>query len=215
MPVDYTRKPLYRMIHIDNAEYVLRNGLCTREHSSADPDYINIGDSHLIAQRGEYSVGINPPGGNLGDYIPFYFAGHSPMLLNITTGWRGITRRQQQDIIFIVTSVRRIMENCDQWCFTDGHAKHTITAFYNNVDDMSNLDWDTIPLRVWRNTLDDMDRQRKKEAEFLIKDFAPVECIWKIYVFNENSRQRIQQIVDNLSLNIEVRIDTDKILYYP
>lgn len=215
MPVNYSQIPLYRMIHIDNAEYVLRNGLCTSGHPSADPGYISIGDNHLIAQRGEYSVGINPPGGNLGNYVPFYFAGHSPMLLNIKTGWRGVEKRQQQDIIFIVTSVRHILENCDQWCFTDGHAKHIITAFYNNINDLSNLDWDTISQRVWRNTLDDMDRQRKKEAEFLVKDLVPVKCICKIYVFNESSCQSIQQIVDGLSLDIEVRIDTDKILYYP
>ena len=75
MPVDYLQKPIFRMVHFDNLEYVLRNGMCTRNHTLADPDYINIGDSDLISQRQEYPAKIVPPGGNLGDYVPFYFGG--------------------------------------------------------------------------------------------------------------------------------------------
>lgn len=194
MQVDYARKPLFRMIHIDNAEHVLRNGICTRTHPMANPNYIEIGDNVLIEQRHSYSVGINPPGGNLGEYVPFYFAGHTPMLLNIKTGWRGVKRHSQSEIIFIVTNVKYILENCGEWCFTDGHAKEAITTFYNDLNDLSQLDWEAIRRRKWNNTLDDMDRQRKKQAEFLVRDFVPVECIRGIYVYNEHSKIKIQQI---------------------
>ena len=40
-------------------------------------NYINIGDTTLIRQRETFTVRVNPPNGTLGDYIPFYFAGHS------------------------------------------------------------------------------------------------------------------------------------------
>ncbi len=217
MPSEYIKKPIYRMVHIDNVEYVLKNGMCTRDHKLADPHYINIGDRELISQRVDFAVRSVPPGGTLGDYVPFYFAGHSPMLLNISTGWRGITKRPQQDIVFIVSSIRRILEHCPEWCFTDGHAKHNISSFYNNVDDLDKLDWDTIKLRHWGGgrTYNEIDRQRKKASEFLVKNYVPVKCIWKIYVFNEASRVQIQALVDNLDLEIPVNIDNDKNLYFP
>jgi len=92
--IDLTQRPVFRMVHANNVEYILKNGICCRTHPLADPDYINIGDTHLITQRDEYMVPINPPDGNLGDYVPFYFGGHSPMLLNIKTGHRGVSKRQ-------------------------------------------------------------------------------------------------------------------------
>ena len=215
MPEDYISKPLYRMVHIDNIEYVLRNGLCTRNHKLADPDYINIGDKELITQRNVYNVRAVPPGGTLGEYIPFYFGGHSPMLLNIKTGYRGITLRPQHEIVFLVTSIKRIMRNCHSWCFTNGHAKNNITRFYNNYEDLNNVDWDTVRLRRWANSLEDMDRQRRKEAEFLVKDYVPTVCIYKIYVFNEECKLRVENIVNNIGLDIPVIIDSNKNLYFP
>ena len=80
---------IYRIVHISNVNYILENGMFSRSHKDMDPNYANIGDSNLIAQRTVHLVGINPPGGNVGDYIPFYFGPLSPMLLNIKTGYRG------------------------------------------------------------------------------------------------------------------------------
>lgn len=132
------------MIHYSNIEYILKNGICCRNHTKADPDYINIGDTSLIQQRNTYAIGINPPGGNLGDFVPFYFGGHTPMLLNIKTGYRGIKKHPQQDIVFIRCIIEKIDQKCTEWCFTDGHAKNFITEFYNDLSYLSNLDWNTI-----------------------------------------------------------------------
>ncbi len=132
------RKPdivkIYRIVHIDNIEHLLKNGMYHRGHANADPNYINIGDSDLIAQRHDYPVGINPPGGALGEYVPFYFGPLSPMLLNIKTGYRGITQRPQRDIIYIACKVSDVVRHCPNWCFTDGHAKNKITTFYNTLE---------------------------------------------------------------------------------
>lgn len=77
---------IFRLIHFDNLEDTLRNGMYSRNSGHIVPNFVNIGDTTLIKQRETFTVPVNPPKGNLGDYIPFYFAGHSPMLLNIKTG---------------------------------------------------------------------------------------------------------------------------------
>lgn len=216
MPVDYLQKPIFRMVHFDNLEYVLRNGMCTRNHTLADPDYINIGDSDLISQRQEYPAKIVPPGGNLGDYVPFYFGGHSPMLLNIRTGFRGIKQRPQADIVFVVCSIGSIIKQCpDRWCFTDGHAKNSITHFYNSVDDLIEVDWQVVRDRIWKNTDDDWDRMRRKQAEFLVKDHVPVTCIQCIAVFDKQRKTQVEEIVQRSGLHIPVKTDINRQLYYP
>ncbi len=73
------------MIHYQNLEFILRRGIVSRYREN-NPDYIHIGAPDLISLRDEYKVGIDPPGGTLGEFIPFYFAGHSPMLYKIKTG---------------------------------------------------------------------------------------------------------------------------------
>ena len=176
---------VYRILHYKNSEYTLRNGIYTRDSPKADPNYINIGDSGLIEQRNDFPVPI-PPSGNLGDYVPFYFGTHSPMLLNIKTGYRGVTKRPERDIIYFCCDVRSLMNHCAEWVFTDGHAKNSITEFFNTPGDLKEVDWDIVRERYWSNNEDDFDRMRRKQAEFLVKNHVPQRCIGQIVVFDDD-----------------------------
>ncbi|MEB0261660.1 MULTISPECIES: DUF4433 domain-containing protein [unclassified Mucilaginibacter] len=205
---------IYRIIHIDNIEYLLKNGMYHSEHIEADPHYINIGDGDLIAKRHEYPVGINPPGGALGEYIPFYFGPLSPMLLNIKTGYSGVKQRPQKDIVYIVCKLDDITAICGNWCFTDGHAKKRISAFYNNLDDLSEVSWDIVAERYWRDTEDDFDRMRKKQAEFLVKNHVPVNCILGIVTYNNETAKIVKETLNKLNLDIPIRINPNEAYYY-
>ena len=204
---------LFRMVHIDNVEYILQNGMFTKHHSMADPNYINIGDTTLIVQRNDYLVKIKGYG-KLGDYIPFYFGPLSPMLLNIKTGYRGVTKREQSDIVYICCRLDLIIDYCKQWCFTDGHAKDALTSFFNNLDSLDQVDWDIVSERIWKNTEDDFDRMRRKQAEFLVKDSVPVSSIGRIIVYNEERKLFVQDLIEYYGLNIPVRINPMNKYYY-
>lgn len=206
---------VFRIVHIDNVEYLLTHGMFTKNHAQADPNYINIGDSGLIAQRNTYPVGINPPNGVLGDYVPFYFGPLSPMLLNIKTGYRGITQRPQGDIVYIVCKVNTIVEQCSEWCFTDGHAKEQmVTEFYNDLENLDKVHWDVVNLRYWHPIDEFMDRQVRKQAEFLVKHYVPVGCISSIVVLNDARRIQVEEIVTRLELKIPVLVNPNNQFYY-
>lgn len=179
------------------------------------PGYINTGDAELIKQRDEYVVKIDPPNGHLGDYIPFYFAGHSPMLLNIKTGYRGIKKYPQSELVYLVCRISDIIEQCPHWCFTDGHAKSSITKFHNKVEDLSLLDWATINLQIWRSTEDDWDKMRRKQAEFLVKKHVPVTCISQIIVINSEQEAKVKEIENRIGIDIPVVIDKQRKYFYP
>jgi hypothetical protein len=205
---------LYRIVHLENVSYILNNGLYTKSHADADPNYINIGDNKLIQQRNDYPVGVNPPNGVLGNYVPFYFGPLSPMLLNIKTGHRGITQRHQEDIVYICCNLKAIISDCAEWCFTDGHAKDALTTFYNHIENLDNVDFNLVKERYWSNTEDYTDKMRKKQAEFLVKSSVPVSCIQNIVVYNEKTSLVIQQLVDSLQLNIKVWVNPKGNFYY-
>ena len=52
--------------------------------------------------------------------------------------------------------------------FSDGHGLARFTAWYDDLADLDRVDWDMVYQRYWRDTSDDMDRQRRKQAEFLV-----------------------------------------------
>ena len=204
---------LFRIVHIDNVEYLLQHGMFNKNHIHADPNYINIGDTTLIAQRNDYPVKL-PNFGNLGDYVPFYFGPLSPMLLNIKTGYRGIKQRPQSEIVYICCKLDQIVRECPYWCFTNGHAKNSITEFYSNLSSLKNVDFNTTKLRYFNNSEDDWDKMRKKQAEFLVKETVPVSCISAIVVYNEEAKLLIQNVIDKFGLAISVSVNPKNNFYF-
>lgn len=89
------------MVHRQNIPHILQFGLCICTHQNADSNYISIGHEKLISERDKQEVNI-PEMGTLGEYIPFYFAGHSPMLYLIKNGYQGVQKRPQEDLVFLV-----------------------------------------------------------------------------------------------------------------
>ena len=94
-------------------------------------------------------------------------------------------------------------------------SQNSITHFYNSVHDLKEVDWKIVENRIWKNTDDDWDRMRKKQAEFLVKDHVPVACIKGIAVFDERRKTQVEEIVQRLGLHIPVKIDKNRQLYYP
>ena len=215
MHEDYTSRFIFRMVYFSNLEFILQHGMYTKNSPMQDPNYVNIGDVQLIEQRLNFQVKCDPPGGDLGDYIPFYFGGHSPMLLNIKTGYRGVQQRPQDELIYIVCQIATIVSLCPEWCFTDGHAKNHITDFFNNVDDLSHIDWNIVRDQYWRNDENDMDRMRKKQAEFLVKNHVPVSCIAGIIVKTAAREKYVKKILERLHLDISIYIDRNNNYFYP
>jgi hypothetical protein len=204
---------LFRIVHYENVRHILQHGMYSREHPDFDPDYKNIGDRSLIEQRNDYPIKLAGKGA-LGEYIPFYFWGHSPMLLNIISGFRGIEKRPERDIVYICCSLDSIEQAEREYLFTNGHAKDRITDFFDDKSRLDEIDWDAVKARQWRSDDSDWDRQRKKQAEFLVKEHVPVQCIERILVWDEERYNYVKNIVDNLQLNIEVFIDKKGQFYY-
>jgi hypothetical protein len=107
-----------------------------------------------------------------------------------------------------------IVSNCEEWCFTDGHAKTKITSFYNDLEDLKEVYWDKVDLRFWHNSEDDFDRMRHKQAEFLVKNHVPVDCVAAIVTYNDDAANAVREMINELNLEIPVRINPGGKYYY-
>lgn len=204
---------LYRITYFENLPHILLHGLTTAGHANADPSFVGIGDNTLIAVRKSKVVPV-APGGQLSEYVPFYLGAHSPMLLQIKTGNQGVRKRPQGEIIYLISSVEKLQNAGCDFCFTDGHAREGITKFYTAPADFDKVDWDMVKEVKWANTDEDFDRKRRKQAEVLVKNHVPVDCIEAIVVYDNQRVTFAKQAVASAGLNIPVHLSGGQKHYY-
>lgn len=156
-------------------------------------NYINIAYEGIQERISEVVVPINPSG-TLHDYVPFYFAPRSPMLYaiksSIIPGYKG----NQEDIIYLISDIETIASNKISFVFTDGHPIMAFSNFYNNLKYLKRIDWKIMKEKYWADTPEDNDRKRRRQAEFLVKDFLPVELISEIGVLNKTVQKELKDI---------------------
>lgn len=87
--------------------------------------------------------------------------------------------------------------------------------FYNNIDDLTKLDWDIISKQYWYNTEDDYDRMRRKQAEFLVKGHMPTNCICGLIVLTPEQEERARAIQQQTGTNIPIYVDTERKYFFP
>lgn len=202
---------IYRMTHLANLPHILQHGLATRHAPEADPNFVAIGKGKLILERDERTVPL-PPYGSFSEYVPFYFGHRSPMLYQISTGWEGVTKTSQNDIVYIVSSLEQLRQHNCQYVFTDGHAASRLTRFFTDVADLNLIDWDTVNSTDWRNTEDDPDRQRRKQAEVLVHGQVPTQAFQFLLTHTDEKAQIVTDLVHQAELTIPVRVS--KKAYY-
>jgi ssDNA thymidine ADP-ribosyltransferase, DarT len=176
---------LYRITHIDNLDFILEKGKITCPNNpNCDPNFIRIGDSTLIQSRSSRLINV-APNGRFSDYVAFYFGARSPMLYNIQKGYNNVTKRTPEEVIYLITTFEKIKESRCLYVFTDGHAYHNLSQFFNREEDLENVDWKAVNLVRWNDTEDDPDRKRRKQAEFLVYRELPTTRFVAIVVYNE------------------------------
>lgn len=194
---------IYRMVHIDNVPHILANGITHSSSLNANPNYQPIGDADIINTRNARNIRYLTVGRRrprticIGDYIPFYFGFRTPMLYVIQRGFNSVIQQDPKNIVYIVCNVQAIINTNLPFYFTDGHAIDMFTTCYDSTyaNQLQNLvDLPATRIRDWTNNRDD---KRKKEAEFLVGDDIPTNCITGYVCYDQNS----QEILVNYGIN--------------
>ena len=136
------------------------------------------------------------------------------MLLNIKTGHRGIRQREQREIVYVCTHIETVVQACPEFCFTDGHAKDRLTAYYNNLADLDKVDWRAVDLTYWVSTEDEPDNMRRKQAEFLVKKHVPISCFSGIIVLDDGAAEAVSTIMTETGCQLPVYVDSKRKYYY-
>lgn len=112
----------------------------------------------------------------------------------------------QSTVLHLVSSTEKVIQSGLGYVFTDGNAGTAISEFYDDVRDMSAVDWSVMPLQYWNATSLDPDRARRRSAEFLVYGSLPVTAIAYIGVSNRGTLATVRNLLDASGIHIEFGI---------
>jgi len=195
---------IFRIVHVENVPWILEHGLHCRNSPDQDLNYVNIGSADLIDKRSRRVVPV-PPGGTLSDYVPFYFTPFSIMMYNIKTGYGNITRRENRDIVMFVSSVPKLEALGLKYVFTNQHAYHVDTDFYDSPSDLDKIDWALLQSRNFKTNDADPGRQLRYQAEALIHGHVPLEALLGMGCHNDQVKARLEAQIAAQGKNLSVK----------
>ncbi len=202
--------PIYHITPIDNLQSILSAGglLAYNVMLERKTNYTNIAYENIQYRRARTYVPCGSRG-VLHDYVPFYFAPRSPMLYTIHRGNVPNCTQGQAAVIHLVCDVFEIDIRGLDWVFTDGHAVMEFTTFFDDLYDLGAIDWDVMESRYWFDTNEDNDPKRRRQAEFLVKNFFPWELITEIGVINSTIKAKTENILQKFTHKPSVIVQTN------
>ncbi|MDP1698290.1 MAG: DUF4433 domain-containing protein [Xanthomonadaceae bacterium] len=196
---------IFRIAHRDNVSWLLGHGLHCRNSSHRDPDYVNIGNPDLIVRRASRTVEIDPYG-TLSDYVPFYFTPYSPMLYNIKTGYNGIAKRANEEIVILVSSLHHLREMGQRFLFTNRHAYLRTAEYFDDLARLDRIDWLLLRSRDFKRDPDDPDKFARYEAEALVHQHLPIDALLGIACYNMPTKALIDGQLAERRLALDVKV---------
>ena len=179
-PETWPFRHLYYIVHKDNISSILayQELLChSRAHETANPT--DISDLEVNRRRSDKIDPIQRR--PLHDYVNLYFRARNPMLS---------ARRQLQSDLVVLYVDRRLLQEPGV-VFTDGNAASDATRFFDDLSDLTELDWDCLEADFW-NDFD--DGKRKRCAEILVPDRVPLSRVERAVVSNIPLRDELTRL---------------------
>ena len=189
--------PIYRLVHVNNLDTLLsRNALHAPNFTPEDGlPYKTIHNIGVQANRRVKQVNCGPCG-SIHDYVPFYFGPLSVMLLNLKTGRVPGYDEGQEPLIYLKSTIQTVANGGHRFVFSDGHGLANFTGWFDDLNDLSNVDWNLVAARYWADKPEDNDRQRRKQAEFLLWRECSWHLISEIGVLNKAAKVRVEAGLD-------------------
>ncbi|MEP6960241.1 MAG: DUF4433 domain-containing protein [Nitrospirota bacterium] len=205
----------HELTHVDNLDTIIRRGGLHAPNHVPDDGlmYRFCHSAEVHGARVDVPIPVGP-GGTIHDYVPFYFGYLSPMMLNLKTGRVDGYNEGQEPLIYLVLSAQAVEAAGIKFVYSDGHGLARITEWFEDLDRLDAVDWTMVNERYWTDNINDMDRQRKKQAEFLVHQCCPWSLIHEIVVIDSTMQRRVETIQAALPADQRRVVRVDRNWYY-
>lgn len=205
------RPKIYHITHIDNlASIVDVGGIESDSRRFRQGQNQKIIGMPEIKRRRLFEIEVTcHTGTKVGDYVPFYFCSRSIMLYIIYRGnHTDITYRDgQRPILHLQVDMGKVVDWANRhnvkWVFTDRNAGTFFTDFYNNLEQLDQIDWNAVNATDFRNRM----ISEGKQAEFLVHAVFPWHLVEKIGVIDTQMLSRVETILQSAAHKPVVQVE--------
>ena len=162
---------LFHITHRSNLESIALSGLKPHNQAHADHDPVDVSDPNVNQLRSRRDP---VHGRSLHEYVPLYFRARNPMLY----------RRSNVQEELVILYVNKFVMLFPGTVFTDGNAASRSTRFFDDLENLDQLDWECLRAEYWS---DFVDGRRKRCAEVLVPRVLPLALVSRIVVQNQDS----------------------------
>ncbi len=116
------------------------------------------------------------------------------MLYKIGQGGVPTYNGGQDEIVYLVTKIDKVEEECLRFVFTDRNAALQTARYGDDLRDLDNyVDWELMEARMWNNTDKEPDRRERRMAEFLVHDHVPWSAFIGVATYNNKRHQQARR----------------------
>jgi hypothetical protein len=178
-------------------------------------EYKNIAYQGAQGKRAR-KVLPDPPGGGIHDYVPFYFAPRSPMLMAIHRGRvNGCTN--QEPVIHLETTVSAAIDGGRPYVFFDRNATLDYSESFTRLGDLDKVAWSLLKesphldgfCKYFNSSTvkpEYGDRLERRMAEFLVQERVPLQAIVRIGVVNEGVKRQVDSILQKAGVQLRSEV---------
>jgi hypothetical protein len=109
------------------------------------------------------------------------------MMYNIKTGWGGIRRRENEEIVIVASSLHLLSARGVQFLFTDRHAYLAAAQFYSDIKHLDQIDWNILQRKDFKNDPDDPGKKERYQAEALAYKQLPIETLSELVCYDDET----------------------------
>ena len=132
------------------------------------------------------------------------------MLLKIKSGGVPTYPGGQRPLIYFVSSVQRVAAAGLNWVCADGNCAHSLTSFYADLGSLERcIDWPVMDLKYWNDTAEHPDRMRRRMAEFLIHQTAPLDVFVGIGTYDDDFADQVRAQLGQYGRTLQVAARPD------
>jgi hypothetical protein len=203
----------YHFTHISNLIGILEVGelRCDALVVASAALATETADPGLKERRRRFPVPCGP-GGCLANYVPFYFAPRSPMLLRVATGRVPDYSEGQDPLVFVVVDADVVAMQYPV-VMTDGHPLGALSTFFTDLGELdARLDWQVMNATYWNDTDADGDRMRRRQAELLVLHHIALGDTLGLACRTEATRLAVEQLLEAFGRSHAGRCQTQFLL---
>ena len=107
-----------------------------------------------------------------------------------------------------------VVEEAEKFLVELPHGLAFFTEQFETLERLGAVDWEMVYQRYWSDNVTDMDRQRRKQAEFLVHRSCPWSLIQEIAVIDEQMRGRVEAIQTAFPVSQRKLVKVERQWYY-